>query len=343
MKLSGAAAEAFCARPDDRSAALLLHGPDPAFTAEMRRRLVRTFDPSGMALVRLEAAETRRRPADLYDALRASGFFAPRPVVLVTGGSDGIADAVSDGVDGLTPEDGILIIEAGALTARGRLRKLFEGSKTLMSIGLYADPPDGPAIQRQVAEAGLTVGLDDEAVALLAQQARDMDRGSFARLIDAVALLGVDAKGPLTADEIAALLPPAETAEAEALVRAVMLGHTSEAAVLSGRLTAAGITPVSLAIAAGGLLRQLLAAAAHPGGAQGGLSALRPPVFGARRDAMIAILRRWTAPRLAEALSDVHALDRQLRSAGQRPGPAMMERLLLRLSLSAVRRWPRAR
>ncbi|MEM6974076.1 MAG: DNA polymerase III subunit delta [Pseudomonadota bacterium] len=335
MRLSGAQAETFCTRPDDRAAALLLHGPDVAHTAEMRRRLTRAVDPDGTALTRLDPGEARRQPATLHDSLRAAGFFAARPIVLITGATDGLAEAVNTATDGLVPGEGLLILEAGSLTAKGKLRRLFEGAKTLLAIGLYPKPPNPPEIEYALAEAGLSAGMTTEALTLMAAQAREMDRGSFARLIETVALMGADATAPVTDDEVAALLPAADAAESEALVRAVMLGHVADAAILSGRLAAAGVTPVTLAIAAGGLLRQLLTASSHPEGAYKGIATLRPPAFGARRDAMGAILNRWTAPALGRALSEIHEMDATLRSAGRRPDAAMMERLLLRLSLSA--------
>ncbi|MEO1468386.1 MAG: hypothetical protein AAFV86_04980 [Pseudomonadota bacterium] len=331
MRLQGERAERFCEAPE-AVPAILLHGPDPAFTAEMRRRLVARLDPEGSGLTRLDAAEARRAPAVLYDALRARGFFAERPVVLVTQATDGMAQGVAAAIAGLSAEDGVLVLEAGMLRARTGLRKLFEGAKGAMALGLYPEPPGPEAVEAALVRAGLTAGLDADAARLMAEQARGMDQGSFARLVETVALMGLDAERPLTAAEVAGLLPAADAAETDGLVQAVMLGQADRAAVLLSRLTAGGTGEVGIAIAMGGFLRQLLQVATT------GTEGLRPPVYGARRDAMAAILRRWDSAGLERALGDVHAIDRLLRSAGRRPDRAILERCLMRLAVSAPRR-----
>ena len=90
MKLSGAAAARYCARPDPAKAGLLLYGADAMRVALKRQEAILALvGPSAeaeMRLERLSGADLRRDPAAVTDALRAQGFF-PRPARGVPRGS----------------------------------------------------------------------------------------------------------------------------------------------------------------------------------------------------------------------------------------------------------------
>ena len=82
MKLTGRDAARFLARPDRAAAGVLLHGVDAMRVALKRAALVEALiGPEGAAEMRLEriaAADLRREPALVLDALKATGFFAGR-------------------------------------------------------------------------------------------------------------------------------------------------------------------------------------------------------------------------------------------------------------------------
>ena len=86
MKLAGRDAVRFLAKPDRGVAGVLLYGPDAMRVALKRAALVEALiGPDGAAEMRLEriaAADLRREPALVVDALKATGFFAgPRAVL----------------------------------------------------------------------------------------------------------------------------------------------------------------------------------------------------------------------------------------------------------------------
>ena len=149
MKLAGARAAAFCARPDASAigelTGALLHGPDPGLLALRRRELV-DFATEGddLRLTRLEPGVALKTPAEIDAALRARGFFPGRRVVLIEGARDTLAGPLKAILAGIGPggvsQDALLIITAEGLTARSALRKLFEGSPgengRLASLGL---------------------------------------------------------------------------------------------------------------------------------------------------------------------------------------------------------------
>ncbi|MEM7500310.1 MAG: DNA polymerase III subunit delta [Pseudomonadota bacterium] len=338
MKIQGRAAERYCAAPDGTHGGLLLHGPDASLIAERRQVLVATLtegDP--MRVTRLDPAEARKDPAMLYDALRSRGFFAERPVVLIEGAGDALTEAAGPALDDLSGEDGILVLAAGLLPARSSLRKLFEGARHLAALGLYPEAPDIETLRRDLSEAGLSAGMSTEAAGLLEAYAAEADRGSLTRTLERIALYGLEAREPLGADAVAALLPASAEAETERLIGAVAAGRAGETTARLRRLFSGGMTPVTVLIQTSQHFRQLFSAsvAGDPGAA---LDRLRPRPFGPRRDAMLDALRRWDSARLETALRLLHETDRLLRSGGQRPGQALLERCLIRLVIMAGRR-----
>jgi len=100
-----------------------------------------------------------------------------------------------------------------------------------------------------------------------------------------------------------------------------------------GRLAAQGANATSLCIAATRHFRALHQVTSHPGGPDQGLSALRPPVFGPRRDAMSRQARHWGRNRVERALSDLLDTDLQLRSGSTYPAMPLIERAFIRIAM----------
>ena len=281
-----------------------------------------------MRLARIPAAELRRDPAALQDALRATGFFPGPRAVLVEDATDGLAPVLADALAARGPEDAVLVATAAQLPARSKLRKLFEGHPTARSAALYDDPPSRAEVEAALARGG--VHADADALARLEALAADMGPGAFSRLLETLALLRHGEEGPLTGAEVDALAPASAAAAPDALVAAVAEGRSDEVAPLVRRLASQGSGAVALTVAAGRHFRAIHAAAALPGG----VAALRPPVMGPRRDALARQARRWGPARAEEALAILTDTDLALRSAGARaPDLALVERALIRVAM----------
>jgi len=188
-----------------------------------------------------------------------------------------------------------------------------------------------------LAEAGLTGGLTSEAAQDLAAVAAQIDRGALLQLIEKISVFALDRDGPLDQEALGTLLPAAADSELDRLVAAVAEGRTEAVGPLIARLTAAGIGAAGMLIATGRHFRQLLGLTAARDGIDAALGRLRPPAFGPRRQALAAQARRWGPGRLEAANRLVFRADRTLRSAGDRPDRALVERCLIRLAMMVAR------
>jgi DNA polymerase-3 subunit delta len=340
LKLSGAQAAAFCRSPDPALAGALLHGAEEGTVAACRRELVQALlggVADAMQIERLDPGAARRDPAALDAALRARGFFGGRGVVLVEGAADTLAAVLEPVLTGAEPEDAFLVVTAGSLPGKSLLRRLFEANKRLISLQIVAEVADPQAIVSRLSASGATADLTEGAQHMLVSLASDMDAAAFDRLLETLATYSLGTNRPLDTNDIAALAPTGLEAELDAFVAAVAGGRADAIGPLLRRVTAAGTTPVSVLIALQRHFRQLLIATSTEGGPEAGLGRLRPPLWGDRRDAMLAQLGAWRRDRLEVAARLLFEADGRVRSADRVPAMSLVERCALRLALMAGR------
>ena len=337
MKLSGRDAEGYFARPDPASSGLLIYGADPMAVALKRQQVLAALLGPGaeeeMRLTRLAGGDLRQDPAALLDAVKAVGFFPGIRAVFVEGATDAASPAVAAALEDWAADDARIIVSAGALKKTSKLRKLFEGHKSAVAVGIYDDPPTRPEIERRLAEAGL-IGVPGDSLAALTVLAATIGPGAFSQTIEKIALYKHGDATPLSPEDIEACAPQSADAALDDIFAAVAESRLGEIGPLLRRLQAQGTNPVSLCIGATRYFRTLYTAASDRGGAAAGVGRLRPPVFGKRRDQIVRQAQSWGAVRLETALTVLTDTDLQLRSAGQTaPAMALMERALIRLAM----------
>lgn len=341
MILKGAEIARYLARPDPTRPALLIFGADAMRVALKRAEAVAALTgpdaEAEMRLTRLPSSTLRKSAADLTDAMRATGFFPGPRVVLVEDTPDTAADAVRAALTDWRPGDATLVVTAGALGKASPLRKLFDAHPTAVAAPIYDDPPGEEEITRWLTQAGVT-DITPAARRDLMALARALPPGDLRQTIDKIGLYKHGDPAPLTPEDIEAMAPATLEAGIDDLLHATAEGRTADVAQLFTRLTAQGITPVTLTIAASRHFRALHAAACDPGGPVAGLSRMRPPVFGPRRDRMARQAQSWGMARAEEALRHLTDTDLTLRSAARAPQAALVERTLIRLAALAAGR-----
>lgn len=339
MKLSGRDAARFCRAPDLTRTGVLIYGDDGVEVAERRRRVVATVvgegDDADMRLSRIAAADVRREPSLVLDAVLARGFFEGRPAVVVEDASDGVTDAVRSVLEEARPDDGFLIVTAGALPAKSKLRKLFEGAANAVSAPVYADAPGRDDIEDLLKLEGAGP-VSDEAVGDLVALGSLLDSGALRDLVARLALHGPSDGDVIQPADVAFCAPGAAEAELDEAVDAVLDRKATAVGPILARLRAQGQTPTGLAIATARGLRQLhsVLAAAGGGGHEAAIRSLRPPVFGPRKDALTRRCRSWTLSAAEGALKLMLETDNALRGEAGAAGWAVLERALLRIALS---------
>ncbi|MEL7344443.1 MAG: DNA polymerase III subunit delta [Pseudomonadota bacterium] len=335
MKLSPRDAPAYFAKPDPSRAGILIYGAD-AMRVSLRRQDVVSglVGPNGedeMRLTRIAANELRKDPASLLDAIKAQGFFPGPRVALVEGATDAGLGPIETALGAWQAGDAALVVTAGSLAAKSKLRKLFEGHGSAYATGIYDDPPSRGEIEGVLKAAGIR-DVDRDGMDAITGLSRVLDPGDFRQTIEKIALYTLKSEGPVTVEDVSAMSPASIEAALDDVIHATAEARMNDIAPLLRRLQAQGVGGVTLAIGLMRHFRQLHSAASDPGGAASGAGKLRPPVFGPRRDRLVRQAGSWGPVRLDEAVSMILAADAQLRRSSPVPDMAMMERLLVRLA-----------
>lgn len=342
MKLSGREAARFCGAPDRSFAGMLIYGEDGAEVSERRRRAVAAALGGGegldLRLTEIAGADLRRKPALALDAIKAQSFFDGPRVACVTDATDGCAAGLAAALEDWAEGDGFLVVTAGMLPARSKLRKLFEDSKRVVAAPVYRDTPDAGMVSDILREEGV-VQVSEEAMRDLVAIASGAGAAALREMAGRLALYMLESDEPARSDDVAACAPGAGDVDIDDLIDSVAGRDAAAVGPAMARMQAQGVAPTAIAIAAARRFRQMHGAlvAADSGGLDNAVARLRPPVFGPRRDRLARHCRDWGLQGVEGALKMILETDRMLRGGSSAAGGAILERTLLRLAVSRPR------
>ncbi len=340
MKLAPSRIEAFAAKPDPAVRAILVYGPDAGLVRERAERLCRSVvedlrDPFRVA--ELNAAALREDPARLADEAAQLALAGGRRVVRVRDAGDGIAETIAGFLD-RPVGDALIVVEAGDLPTRSKLRASFEGADQAAAIPCYADT--GEALERVIREQLRAAGLD------LAEEALDYlrehlggDRLATRRELEKLALYVGPGGGRVGLDDVEACVGDSA---ARSIDDAVIAAADGDAGAVERALAHAygeGESAVAVLRAAQRYFQRLHLAGGQV--AQGEppervVDGLRPRLFWKLRSRFLAQLCNWSPARVGQALERLTAAEIACKSTGM-PDQALAARALLELAGAAAR------
>ena len=341
MKLSSKKFSAYVRNPETERAGILIYGPDPMRIALKRQELVKALvGPSGdreMRLSRISAAELRKDPAILNDAMKAQSFFPGPRVIFLEEASDAVAPILSNALEDWRDGDAQFVITAAQLRAGSPLRKLFENHPNAYAAAIYADPPSQSDIQMAVEKAGLPP-LPRDIFQAVMSLSLSLEPGDLQQTLDKIVLYKLNDETPITILDIELCAPLSHEAAIGDILNSVAEGNKQDIGPIMERLVSQGIQPVALCIGASRHFRTLFKIATDPGGPAAGIGRLRPPVFGPRRDRLMRQAQSWGAAKSKKAVEMLTDLDLTLRSTSRTaPHAALTQRAMIRLAMMVKR------
>lgn len=306
MKLQGKGIAAFLRRPDPAVRVALIFGPDAGLVRERAEVLGKLICPDLTDPFRIAepaASDVAGDPALLADEAAAIPFTGGRRLVRVRDADEGTASALVKFLNDPPPGDGFVILEAGDLGARSKLRLAAESSEIAAALPCYVEDEEtlGDAVAEMLRGRGLIV--DHDGVAFLAGQLvgdRRVARGE----IDKLALYAGEQKR-LSLDDVRACVGDSAALDPSSAAWAAADGDFRALDRALGRLYGEGIQPVAILRSAQRHFQRLqTVAGAVAGGksADAATAALKPPVFFKEKPRFSSQLRRWPPPALATAL-----------------------------------------
>jgi DNA polymerase-3 subunit delta len=333
MKLDANRADAFLKSPS--VPVVLLHGPDFGLVAERGLTLARSVPGALNDPFRFTELQSPSSDTLLSEALAAS-FTGGKRVVRVRDAGETLVKAVETLLK--SPPDALVILEAGELTAKSKLRGLAEKDSHAASLACYAiDAARLPQVITQRLRA-MGVQIDQDAAAAAAQTLSG-EEGPLTQALEVLALYAGETRH-LGFEDVGALL--ADRGEAS-MGDAIDSALTGDAATCDRALALAyeeGVSPVALIrVLLSELLRLRLAAGAMEQGASAheALGSIRPPVFFKRQALVQKMLTLWKPRALDEALAAALAAETACKTS-HIPDQAYCRQTLLALASRARRR-----
>jgi DNA polymerase III subunit delta len=337
VKLAASQVESFLRRPNPDIRAVLLYGPDAGLVRERADALGRTVSPDlrdPFRVADLAGAVLAADPARLYDEAAQISLMGGRRLVRVRE----IADAQSAIFARFLadpPGDGLVVIEAGDVPARGALRRAFDDAPSGVAIGCY---PDGARDLAEVVRETLAahrITASRDAVDFLVGHLGG-DRLLTRAELEKLALYAGDG-GRVELDD--ARLSIADSA-ALSLDDAVLAAAEGDAVALDRALTRvfqegeSAVTVIRAALRHLQRLHTLSARIAAGEAIDSVLRGARPPIFFKQQDNFRRQLSLWREPRLRRQLSALAAAEARIKTTGM-PADTVCRAALFEMALAA--------
>lgn len=333
MKLDARDFAGLC-RDASRLRALLLYGPDSGLIRERGETLARAVAGSlddAFCFTEL----TRPDPGTLSLEATALSFTGGRRVVRVREATDTLATVLATACQ---DRDGALIIlEAGELAPRSKLRAWAEKEPLAAALACYAE--EGAALKttiRGLLEAE-KVAISPDALDWLVQHAGS-DRGIVRSEVEKLALYAGDG-GQVDIDAARTVAGDQADLSMEDALFAATRGATAEADRAAATALAEGASAVGFIRAAHGHLDRLARVAAAREAGQGlaeAVKSLRPPVFFRRERAMLEAAEIWRSGAISAVQLALREAEMQCKRTGL-PAEAIAHAAILAIARRAAR------
>lgn len=347
MKLTNRNIPAYMRQPSDGHVAVLVYGPDSGLVRERSEALAKLIVPDlsdPFRVAEFSGDALGDDPQRLADEAAALSFTGGRRVIRLRRAGDkppALVKALKAFLS--APEgDAFIVIDAGDLSGRSGLRKLFEGAKNAAALPCYADDPDMVAdlIEASCQKEGWRIEPDAKAFMVdhLGND-RQVTRNEIEKLLLYKGKPSADDQ-VVTLDDVRECAGDNAAESLDDVIQAVGLGNLDGMDHALNQAIAAGNDPIMILRSMQRHFLRLHLAAGYM--AQGrspddAMKALRPPVFFKAVPGFRRQLQQWPVPTLNRALNILTQAEIQVKSSGI-PVEAIVRRDLMRLAMAARRR-----
>ena len=337
MKLTSRDVFSFFNSPPKGITGVLIYGNDPMGVSDKRNQFIKSLLGSNaakeMRLARISRENLKKEPEQAIDLCKAQGFFPGERALLIEEGNETITEIIIKAVEAWRDGDATIVVTAGSLKPSSSLRKFFEQKKNTYSLPIYDNPMTKFEVEKIIAESGLQ-NVTQEAFAHLVTVASELQPGDFKQSVNKLALYKLNDEKPVTYQDIINCTPISNEADIDEVLSVILTGNEFKVSQILGRLSSQGILPVTLIIAATRHFKALFSIISNPGGVKAGATALRPPVYGPRKEALTNQAQKWGPVKIKTVIKILTATDLQLRSSNQQaPKMVLVERLFIRIAL----------
>ena len=329
MLLKGKQATDFARKPKPSIWAVLAFGEDEGLASDAALSLIKAWTPKGtsMDVTTLDDDSIKKNPALLFDGLEAVSLLGDPRVIRVRTNGDKIAGLLKEAIQKGDEVEGVyaarLVIEAGALQKRSKLRATAEAAQHTACLQLFAD--EAGDIEARVTQALTATGADIAPDALSAFVGDLPGHRKLANQeIEKLALYALDLGRAITRDDIRALSATDVDHDLSAAIRAALDGQPAAVHSALDRLAVAGTSGISILRSLQfETLRMLDAHTKIASGQPNPGMKLRPPVWQSEWGAYSLRLKKWPARRLMRVMERIYEAERQAKAGSGSADPVV--------------------
>ena len=342
MKFAGSSAARFSLKPDPNCWTALVFGEDPGVVEDTAAQLIAawTADDGEFEIITLEEDRVRREPAVLFDQLEARSLLGGDRLIRIRTSGDKLSalllEAVKAGEEAPNRYAAKLLVLAGSLKKRSKLRTEYEAGSTASALHVFADEVGD--ISKLVTSSLESCGAQIEPAALQAFIGDLPGHRGLARTeIDKLVLFAHNLGRDIKLEDVRALSATAIDHAIGAIITATLDGQLADADMLLERATLAGTSPISILRAMQRDVQRMLHAhtlIAGSGDNNVGMK-LRPPVWQNEWPTFRQRLSKWPPSHLARILERLFDVEQNAKSAGALAAPSLRT-LIVNLSRAAA-------
>jgi DNA polymerase-3 subunit delta len=319
---------------------VLIYGPDEGLVREKAQLISKQIvedlqDPFNV--VRPDMRDISDNQTILGDELASLSMMGGRRLVRLEAATDKAVTACKIAMD-IKNTDNLLVVTAGSLTAKSKLRKLFEGEPNAVALPFYAD--SSKDIEGVIFEILGSYGLRAEAQAVsYLISALGNDRSVTRGEIEKLALYKTnDDSKEITLKDAKAVIGDNNSLTLHEIANAVASGEPRKLDVLLDRATVQAENPVAILRV---LIKHLQKLQFTKGlmdegqTADNAMGQLYPRLFFKEKDQFRGQLYNWSAAKLGQALAICQTAERDCKTTGL-PAHAICARTCLSLSVRAA-------
>ena len=338
MKISAEQAEIFCNSPTANVRGVLFYGPDLGLVrerAEIATKAVAETLSDPFRVIEINSRSLQTDSSNLIDEICTVAMMGDRKVVRVREAADNCVTIIQEGIE--SKGEALLIVEAGELSPRSKLRMLFEKGSDVLAIPCYVD--EGNALIQFVQNALESAQLKtppgvSEWIAGNLGPDRMMNRIEIEKLA-----LYAQGKNEISLEDAQAVIGDAAAVTLDKIAYAAGCGNQKELLLALDRAYFEGIAVISIlraTIRHISRLEEAIMAISLGSTLDQSIKSLRPPVFFKQKNSFSRQLRLWDRRKTGRARAELLKTEIQCKR-GILPDASLCERALMRIAFMAKR------
>lgn len=340
MKIPAARAEGFSKKPEATCLAVLVYGPDEGLIQERCQSLISTVvdnprDP--FRVVDMTGGQLAKDPARLMDEATALSMTGGRRAVRIRSANDSLAEVFKGFFQspGHEQTEALIVVQAGDLPSRSRLRKIFESeAKKAAALPCYPDDRESlPGVINQVIQQE-GFFLNQDALAYLVANLGADRQLTRQELVKLCLYKKSDTEKNITLDDARAVIGDSSAVTVEALNCAVIHGNLQEVEINLQRVWDDGQMPITILRSLSRSFQRLHQVSILLASGQNldlAIKSLRPPLFWKESNSFKRQVKVWSLRQLETALSRLFETENACKAAGAR-GNSLCARTLAELA-----------